>query len=281
MSNLSDIKRRLVSVKQTRQITGAMETVSIAKMRKANERLQGNKQYTQLLCGMASELARTEFATGNPFFCPNGDKKILLVVTSDKGLCGGFNHEIFKKAHSYASPETVIFPIGIMGGEFYRNKKNTDMRFATSYVPDYANAKSVADALTREYVQGAGELSVVYSVPSGSNVTPCVERILPIEHDGKGVAVEPEPSASTVCDILIPLYVTGLVYRAFLSNSAAEHCARRGAMMSATESADKLIAELSTAYNRARQSTVTEQIIEIIGATSALTEQGDHSEKRA
>ncbi len=278
MSNLSDIKRRLISVKQTRQITGAMETVSIAKMRKANERLADSRHYVDLLYGMVGELARISGSDG-PLFSSSAavGKKILLVVTSDKGLCGGFDHEIFKRAEEYADKNTVFMPIGVIGGEYYKNKENTDMRFASSYIPDYNNAETVAVALLEEYAAGASEIAVVYTVHGGAADMSTVKRILPVS--GEICAAEGTSSESglepfkNVFEKIVPLYVACAVYDAFLNNSASEHGARRQAIMAATESADALIAQLSTEYNRARQSAVTEQIIEIIGATSALTEK--------
>lgn len=277
MSNLSDIKRRLVSVKQTRQITGAMETVSIAKMRKSGERSAANKPYADLLRGLVADLARASEAASLPIFLSHGKgKKILLVVSSDKGLCGGFNHEILKTAQSAANEDTVIMPIGMTGGEHFKNKPETDMRFAMSYVPDYVTADKVGRALLTEYSNGAREIAVVYSRSNGQLSTAVAKTILPVDISAvASKAATPclEPSPQAVCDILLPLYTVGIIYEAFLSNSAAEHGARRAAMSAATESADKLIAALSMEYNRARQSAVTEQMTEIIGATTALTDK--------
>lgn len=275
MSNLSEIKRRLVSARQTRKIIAAMETVSVAKMRKASDRLSGNKTYTELLIGMLNDLANSSAFSGDIFFNPpKSGKKLLVVLSSDNGLCGGFNHDIFKKADEIIDGDTTVIPIGAIGGEHYKNKSNVDMRFAGDFTADYLSAQSVSEVLIDEYEKGLSDVSIVYSVPDGSANKVCVKRILPILPGGGQSHTEIEATPEALSEVLVPLYVEGMVYNAFLGSGAAEHSARRSAMVAATESADNLIEELSTEYNRARQSSITEQIIEIIGATSAMGAKG-------
>ncbi len=138
MNSLSDIKRRLVSVKQTRQITGAMETVSISKMRKATERYETSREYVNAV------RATMRCAAGcvPPPEKPRSARKAVFVVAADKGLCGAFNHDVLRLADGVIDADTVIIPIGKIAAEYFRKRENVDDRFVDSIVgADYAHAK--------------------------------------------------------------------------------------------------------------------------------------------
>lgn len=291
MSNLSDIKRRIASVKQTRQITGAMETVSVAKMRKAIDKLEGNRAYTKALCDVmrivetsAAFIDRDADAERRKH--KNGSE-ILVVFSSDRGLCGGFDHDIFRFAEKLINERTVVMPVGQTACGYYKSRSAVDLRLADAYVAEYRNSERIANILLDLYENGAASVTLVYSeLLSRSTYGPQATRLLPsadsADSDRKSISTVDcfEPSESDIKDILIPMYVAGVVYGALLNNVAAEHCARHAAMSAATESADDVISRLSIEYNRARQSSVTEQIVEIIGSTAALKDQGAVNEKR-
>lgn len=288
MSSLADIRRRLTSVKQTRQITGAMETVSVAKMRKATERLEKCRAYTELLGKMMSFAACGENTYRSPFFMrPKDGKRLVLVLSSDKGLCGGFDHDIFRLADTAIDNDTLVMPIGQTAGDRYKSFPNADLSFVNSYNVEHKTAQKISRKLLGSFGNGVSEISVIYSaIYSRTAWKPVKRTLLPVEKplgsaDGATSITLFEPSERAITETLIPMYVSAVVYGALAENAAAEHSARRAAMSAATESADELIAKLSVEYNRARQSNVTEQIIEIIGSTEALNGQGVDNEKNS
>ncbi|MCH5165153.1 MAG: ATP synthase F1 subunit gamma [Clostridiales bacterium] len=275
MSNLSDIKRRITSVKQTRQITGAMETVSVAKMRKAVEQAEQSRAYVNMLTDVMSAFDAVNKSVGG--------KSIVIVLSSDRGLCGAFDHDIFKLADTIIGGDTVVMAVGKSACDYYGKNNNADLRFADSYTPEYGTAENIASALMKEIDCGASEISIVYSeLLSRSAYKQTVKKLIPVEkaantsESQKPTQIDCfEPSADEVLKVLLPMYLSGEIYGALCENVAAENCARRAAMSSATESADEIIGRLSVEYNRERQSAVTEQIVEIIGSTEALKKQGN------
>jgi len=278
---MSDIKRRIVSVKQTRQITGAMETISVVKMRKSLERFDKNHDYFDILYAvMANIVKHADPDAAELIAPPESGRKAVIVIASDKGLCGSFNHDIFRTADEIIDGDTVVMPIGQTAVERYGARDNADNRFgAFGGQTDYAHAKAIADAVIEMYGHGVRSVAAVYThTASHSSWAPRVMKILPVdigELDGKAqnadvsAAMMFEPSASAVLEKLTPMYVGGLIYGAFIHSDAAEHSARRVAMSAAAKNADEMIGALSVEYNRARQAAVTEQITEIIGSTQA------------
>lgn len=276
MSSLSDIKRRLASVKQTRQITGAMETVSVSKMRKTVEQLAKSTEYMSLLELVISDLVNSGSA---PQKGKHNGADVVVVLSSDKGLCGSFDHDIFKFADERIKDGDIIYPIGAVAAEHYKNRKNIDLRFGDSGHADDDTASVIAGHLLGIYRGGAKSVSVVFSRLVGNAAKPTFKTLLPLDVYS-GARTESsrcekhidcfEPSADEVKSMIVPLYMAGEIYGALVNHSACEHSARRAAMSAATESADELIASLSAEYNRARQAAVTEQIVEIIGSTEAL-----------
>ncbi|MDE6293564.1 MAG: F0F1 ATP synthase subunit gamma [Clostridiales bacterium] len=282
MSNLSDIKRRLITVKQTRQITGAMQTVSVAKMRKTAEVCNGVEAYLALITDIMRNVVCGSNESDGNMVVPTSGKDALIVLSSSKGLCGGFDNEIFSVAEKATDDNTLIIPIGQTAANRYKNAKNADLRFGNVGATDSGAAKNISDYLLKLYGDGVKSISVAYSVIKKQAVCPTVEKLLPLEISGEYKAKSElmfEPSPKAVLDALVPLYLSGRLYGAMANNIAAEQSARHQAMSAATENADALISQLSLEYNRERQTAVTGQIVEIVGATSALRKGAD-SEKR-
>ena len=277
MSNLSDVKRRLSTVKQTRQITRAMQTVSVAKMRKAEEINSRSVAYLTLI----TDIMRNVKTTDCGFVAPTDGVDVLLVLSSDRGLCGGFDNGNFSVAEKAIDDNTLVMPIGQTAVNYFKAAKNVDLRFAMS--AGNGGAKEISDYLIKQYGNGVKSISVAYSVVDKSLVCPKVERLLPIEDISSENVTETlfEPSPQQVLDALLPLYLSGKIYGAISANFAAEQSARHQAMTAATESADTLILQLSGEYNRERQAAVTGQIVEIVGATAALSRKGGSGEKRS
>ncbi len=277
MKNLADIKRRLASVKQTRQITGAMETVSVAKLRKATELLERNSAYFDTLCAVMREIAASDDPDVKDLVAPpDTDNKLAVVIASDKGLCGSFNHDVFKFADAVIDENTVVMPLGKLACEYFmRRGVKVDDEFAWT-LPDYSRAKPVADKIIEKYMRSASTVKIIYTrYCNGAVWTPQAQDIFPLrasdEHGGASdTQTEFEPSRRAVLEKLLPLYVCGTVYGASVHSAVAEHCARRAAMKASSKNADDMIAELSAEYNSARQSTVTSQLIDIIGSAQAI-----------
>lgn len=285
MSDLSDIKRRLVTVKQTRQITGAMETVSASRLRKATLRYEKSREFVRLIKEVMRNAVVGNDDFSEAFAAPKSGADVMLVLSSDRGLCGGFNNDIFKAAVNAVDDDTVVMPIGRAAVDFFAKRKNTDVRFAGCSSIELAAAQYIASELLEMYGNGIKSISIAYAEFRKQIYSPAVKRLLPITDDidpsgNNFVGFELEPSAEQVINALVPLYLSGMLYGAITENYAAEQGARRAAMSAATESADKIINELTLGYNRARQSIITEQIVEIVGSTSALDKQGARDEKR-
>lgn len=278
MNNLADIKRRIASVKQTRQITGAMETISVSKMRKSFEMSESNGAYSALISKTAAEIFLScgdELAEMSP---PADGAELFIIIASDKGLCGGFNHDIFKFADKILDERAAVIPIGRTAYEKYGDRKDVNIEFATSATPDYNMAKAISKAVLGRYGKDVKSVAAIYGeVQKGGAVKPTKKQILPIEKkaDLRPRELSLEPSATELYREILPLYLTGTIYTAIVSGAAAEHGARRAAMAASSKSADETIYALSTEYNRARQSSVTAQITEIIGSTQAFGDRGD------
>ncbi|MCI9404031.1 MAG: ATP synthase F1 subunit gamma [Clostridia bacterium] len=288
MNNQADIKRRLASVRQTRQITGAMEMISVSKMRKSLERFDENHIYFDTLDKVVADI----FDTDDPDLAefvrpPKCGGKAVVVLASDKGLCGGFNHDVIKTADGIVTDDTTVIPIGQIPFEHYAAKKRGGAEFALddgfvgASAPDYGNAKRVADSVLSRYGKEFGSVSLVYTrLVSHAVWQPVIKRLLPVDAEmhrrgekRSSARAEFEPSACEVFERLLPMYLGGTVYGALVHSAASEHSARRAAMSASAKNADEMIAELSMEYNRARQSAVTEQITEII-SSQTLDGQG-------
>ncbi|MDE7463792.1 MAG: F0F1 ATP synthase subunit gamma, partial [Clostridiales bacterium] len=262
-----------------------METVSVAKMRKALGRFESNSVYFDVLFGVMRDIATGGDQDVKEFIAPlDINKKLVVVVASDKGLCGSFNHDVLKLADSVIDKDTVIMPMGqVACDHFTRRGDGVDTRFVDiASSPDYGNAKAMADVLLGEYGSNVGSVKLVYMhMLSRSTWEPQALQLLPISPDKANgeiksevdySGVEFEPSMLEVFKQSLPLYVSGMIYGALVQSAAAEHGARHAAMSASSENADDMIAALSQEYNSARQSSVTEQIIDIVGSAQAIGE---------
>lgn len=282
MNNVADIKRRIESVRQTRKITGAMETISVAKMRKSAELYEQNRAYFDFLERTVNSALSQGESDIKEFLSPKQHgKKLFIVISSDKGLCGSFNHDILKTAEKVIESDSLLFPIGQTACDYFKNTCEIDDSYVSySYSPNYSSAKKIAQKILDEYGKTVSSVWIVYSKMVGHSLwQPTVTKLFPIEIDGEKdkleqTSIEFEPSAVEVLRHILPLYLSGFIYGALVNSATSEHCARRAAMSSSTKNADELIAALSLEYNRARQGNVTEQIIEIAGSTRALGRNG-------
>ena len=286
MANLKAIKKRIVSVKNTSKITKAMKMVSAAKLRRAQENVVAARPYAKKLGEVLGRLTAILDADSSPLQQKREVKNALLVVvTSDRGLCGGFNTNLCKAAerfvreHKDEYPSLSVMTIGRKGYEYLKNRqkiyKNQPGVFAKlSYQTAAFLAGEVIDGfLAEEY----DEVFLIYNAfrsVMAQDIT--LERLLPVAPP----AAEPteelppvyiyEPDKETLLKELLPKNVEVQIFRALLESNASEHGARMTAMDSATKNANEMIGKLTLQYNRARQAAITTELIEIISGAESL-----------
>ncbi len=290
MPSLRDIRNRIGSVKSTRQITKAMKMVSAAKLRRAQDAILKTRPYAQLLeqtlCRVALRAAADE-AVAHPLLAPREQKVAeVVVITSDRGLAGGFNSNIARRAQRFLTENGDIFEqillatIGRKGRDFFRARKIAVRKDFTAVHSDlrYEKAEAIAEEYTERYL--AGEVDTVFlaynEFKSAISQKPVVVQLLPIETtaaaDPAGPAIDfkYEPSREALLKDLVPRHVAMQVWRALLESAASEHGARMSAMESATKNAEEMIGTLTLQYNRARQAAVTKELMEIVSGAEAL-----------
>ncbi|MEU1279173.1 F0F1 ATP synthase subunit gamma [Streptomyces sp. NPDC005805] len=297
-------KRRIRSVTATKKITKAMEMIAASRIVKAQRKVAASTPY-------ATELTRavTAVATGSNTKHPltteaeSPARAAVLLVTSDRGLAGGYSANAIKAAERLTErlrgegKEVDTYVVGRKGVAYYgfRERKITDSWTGFTDSPEYAHAKNVAapliEAVQKDTAEGGvDELHIVFTeFVSMMTQTPVDNRMLPLSLDeaqdetgGKGEILplfEFEPSAEDVLDALLPRYVESRIYNALLQAAASEHAARRRAMKSATDNAGELITSLSRLANAARQAEITQEISEIVGGSAALADATAGSDK--
>lgn len=286
MASLRDIRKRIRSVKNTRQITKAMKMVSAAKLRKAQENVIASRPYAATLDAVMSQLlSKAEpGAVTHPLLTTRPVKKIeFVVVSSDRGLAGGFNSNITRRALKFLAEhndaEVTITTIGRKGSEFLRGRgfnvrKDWPGFFAKL---SYATAESVAADVTARFL--SGEVDAVYFLfnefVSAIAQVPNLTQLLPYEPKADASAKPAseyayEPTPQAVLEKLVPQAVNVKIYRGLLESWAAEHAARMAAMENATKNAGDMIGTLTLFYNRSRQALITKELMEIVSGAEAL-----------
>ena len=301
MPSLRDIRNRIGSVKSTRQITKAMKMVAAAKLRRAQEAVLKTRPYAQLLeqalarvAARASEEAKAgmkERIGGERGVHPlletrPGKTAEIVVLTSDRGLAGGFNSNIARRAQRFLTENADRFErigvatIGKKGRDFFRARKIEVRKDFTGVHSDlrYEKAEAIAEEYANRYL--AGEVDAVFlaynEFKSAISQKPVVVQLLPIEtaaagaDTASGIDFKYEPSREALLESLLPRHVAMQVWRALLESAASEHGARMSAMESATKNAEEMISMLTLQYNRARQAYVTKELMEIVSGAEAL-----------
>ncbi len=281
MASLKAIRKRIVSVRNTQQITKAMKMVAAAKLRRAQEAVMQSRAYSEKLgevvAGLASESSLREHVLvrdRNP-----EARVLLLVLTSDRGLCGGFNTNLIRQAERFlATPDrtTVLGTVGRKAFDFYKRRSVEIVEHVTagSASPIDLARDIIARALARFTSDEVDAVYVLFSrFRSAISQVPTVERLLPIE--APSATDNPreylfEPDRDSVIENLLPRYVEVKVFQAVLESIASEHGARMTAMESASKNASEMIERLTLEMNRARQATITKELMEIVGGAEAL-----------
>ncbi len=285
MASMRDIKRRKESVASTGQITKAMKLVSTVKLQKAKTRAESNKPYfTMLYDTMCSILARTG-KIDHRYLKPNAsERKAVIAITSNRGLAGGYNNNIVKEIAAAFTPEnTDIYALGKKGleGLFRKGFSIVEDYSEVMNEPLYGDAIHIGKNVLASYENGeVGEIYLAYTSFKNTVVQePKLIKLLPIDVDEIMQDVEIdvltpmnyEPEADEALDMIIPKYMNNILYGAFVEAVASENGARMQAMDSATKNADDMIADLSLKYNRARQSSITQELTEIIAGAEAIS----------
>lgn len=285
MASMRDIKRRRESVASTGQITKAMKLVSTVKLQKAKARAESNKPYFTLLYDtICSVLARTG-KIDHRYLKDNGStKKAVIALTSNRGLAGGYNNNIVKEITTAFKPEdTDIYALGKKGLEGLSRKGYNIVEDYSEVMnePLYADAIHIGKNILASYENGqVGEIYLAYTSFKNTVVQePKLIKILPIDveeimQDVEIDVLTPmnyEPEADEALDMIIPKYMNNIIYGAFIEAIASENGARMQAMDSATKNAEDMIADLSLKYNRARQSSITQELTEIIAGAEAIS----------
>ncbi|MBR3258638.1 MAG: ATP synthase F1 subunit gamma [Eggerthellaceae bacterium] len=291
MPNLHDIERRINSVKSTKQITRTMEMVAAAKIRRATERVEAATPYSTSMMEMLGHLAAQTSGSEAPLLevHENTNRVLIVVVVSDRGLAGGFNSNVLRRAeglmreYKAAGAQVDVIACGKKAqGYFHYRKINPVLAFKDlSADPTVEEAEEVAKYAIEGYSAGTlDKVVIVYNhAKNAAEQVLTEEVVLPVDAEAFAVAkdagklsgdTEFEPSAEVVLNGLLPAYVRTTIYHALIDSAAGEQAARRSAMKSATDNANEMVDTLTRIYNRARQGAITTEINEIVGGAAAL-----------
>lgn len=281
MPSLRDLRRRIRSIKSTQQITKAMKAVSAAKMQKSQDQVIAARPYARRIREVLGRLVSHAKGAKLPLLEEREPQKVaFVVITADRGLCGGFNANLIRRAVQEIKKynNVSLICVGRKGRDFFRRR---GYPLAGEYVRlgetiRFPQAREIARTVAQKYA--AGEFDAVYLVYSEFvNVLvqrPTVVRLLPVEPPQEGdkgyIDYIFEPSAEEVLKELLPLYVENTVFYALLESKASEHSARMTAMDNATKNAGEMIDKLTLAMNRARQTAITKEILEVVSGAAAL-----------
>jgi F-type H+-transporting ATPase subunit gamma len=284
MANLKIIRKRITSVKSTQKITKAMKMVSAAKLRRAQDAAIAARPYAKKLTDLLHNATARVGATAHPLLQTRPEERMIhvLLVSADRGLAGGYNANIIRAAESLLQERgrdhVRMTIVGRRGFDYFKKRAVTvaDKHVNLFGGPTAELAQAIADRLAREFADGVCDAVYLIYTRFRSALVQVVtlERLLPIvpEVAGDAGAIEYlyEPSAAELLDRLLHQYVTVLIHQAFLEATASEHGARMTAMDNATNNASDMIDRLTRDMNRARQATITKELMEIVGGAEAL-----------
>ena len=289
MAALSDIKRKIGAVDKTRQITKAMNAVAASKFKFAQTKMDNFRPYASKFMEALNSLALRVDPSSHPLLAVREPKRIkTIVMTSDRGLCGGFNTntiratERFVKEKTDEGKEISLITVGKKGRDALRRKLNVVTEYTDVFGKfDMSLSSKIGEDVIPSFIaEEYDELYLIFN--EFFNVTiqrPMIVRLLPLPSVGKEMEVEPEkkvdyiyePSEEILIDQLLPMYLRVLIYRALLETSAGENGARMAAMDNATNNCDEMIDTLTLKYNKARQAAITAELMDIVGGTEALS----------
>jgi F-type H+-transporting ATPase subunit gamma len=288
MAAVKDIRRKIAGVKKTKQITRAMNMVAASRLKAAQLRMENFRPYAIKFMDVLSSLALRVDAETHPLLAVREPKRIRVIcMTSDRGLCGGFNTNLIKATERFIrdkvreGKEVELIAVGRKGRDYFRKKQKLINQWSDVFGKfDITLATKISDEIIPSFIREEyDELYVIYNEFRNIAVQrPSVVRLFPLPPIGKDEDVDPnkridyiyEPSDEILLGKLLPMYVHVLVFRALLETSAGENGARMVAMDNATKNCEEMIQNLTLRMNKARQSAITAELMDIVGGTEAL-----------
>ena len=286
MASMRDIKRRKESIQSTGQITKAMKLVSTVKLQKAKTRAENSLPYFNYMYQTVSSMLKKSATLSHPSLnAGSSPKKAIIVITSNRGLAGGYNSNVIKlvTGSGIAKEDAVIYSVGRKGRDALARR---GYKIAADYSevmnePMFKDAVDIGREVLGAFASGEiGEIYIAYTVFKNTVVhIPTFLKLLPVEFDEQDkkedagsdlVLMNYEPAAEEALNLIIPKYINSLIYGALVQALASENGARMQAMDAATSNADEMISNLSLLYNRARQSSITQELTEIIAGANAI-----------
>ena len=291
MASLDDLKKRIASVKSTQKITKAMKMVAAAKLRRAQDSAEKGRPYSEKMNNVILNLSNgiSDKENAPRLLSGTGSDKIHLcvVMTSDRGLCGGFNTNIIKKAKAYFSKiseegkELKIITVGSKGNDqlkrAFGDKIIENISFKNSKNVNYFDADKVGKMIIEKFEKEEFDVCTIFYNQFKNVITqiPQAQQIIPLESDKKedeldGSSYEFEPDEDEILSNLLPKNISTQIFKAMLENSASEQGSRMSAMDNATRNAGEMVDKLTIEYNRSRQAAITKELIEIISGAESL-----------
>ncbi|MEG1848475.1 MAG: ATP synthase F1 subunit gamma [Lachnospiraceae bacterium] len=293
MASMRDIKRRKGSIQSTQQITKAMKLVSTVKLQRAKQHAEDSKSYFESMYDTVTSILAKAEGVNHPYLCAGeSTRKAVILITSNRGLAGGYNSNVIKLVTrgAFKKEDLDIYAIG---------KKGKDLMTRYGYhivedhpemieEPNYVDAMQLCERVLQSYTDGSiGEIYLAYTAFKNTVVhEPILLKLLPVVQEEKAAVktnavtenkkeaqaiMNFEPEDEEALNLIIPKYVTSLIYGGMVESVASENGARMQAMDSATTNADDIIAKLSLLYNRARQGSITQELTEIIAGAEAIS----------
>ena len=296
MANLRDVRLRMRAIEQTLQVTKAMNLISTAKLRKGRRMLEDTEPYFKRIQKSMFDILSGAGNISSEFFRKNDPTKssrsAIIVITSDKGLAGGYNANVFRQVNDLCTrvKNPVLVLIGAIGYRYFVHSPHIILENFSfrSQMPTVEQAGEIADYMVSQYLWGVfSEIYVVYThMFSAIKLQPVERQIIPLMPEKiqdelsviggeKRVELKFEflPSPEALFDALVPLYIKGLIYGSMVEAYASEQSARMAAMDEASKSAEDMLASLKIRYNRVRQAGITQEMSEIVGGAAALADK--------
>ncbi|MCD8158596.1 MAG: ATP synthase F1 subunit gamma [Clostridiales bacterium] len=285
MASMRDIKRRIKSVNSTRQITKAMNLVASSKLNKAKARLEGTKPFAEETRKVIAEIGAAAGRLNNPLFAEEvkGNKALVIVLTGDKGLCGGYNSNVCKETQALCEgKDAKLITVGTKGRDYFKRRSVPIDKSVVGISEhfEFGDAVALGERALKMYKEK--EVDAVYLVStkyiSSISSAPKSIRLLPVnpnEFEGEAKAdslVLYEPSEEAVLEYIVPKYVNTVIYGGLVEASVCELGARMTAMDAATDNAKEMLDSLNLLYNRVRQGAITNEITEIVNGSNALSQ---------
>ena len=291
MASLDDLKKRIASVKSTQKITKAMKMVAAAKLRRAQESAEKGRPYSEkmnnIILNLSSGISDKENAPKLLSGSGNDKVHLCVVMTSDRGLCGGFNSNIIKKAKSYFAKlveegkDLKIITVGSKGNDqlkrAYGDKIIANISFKESKHANYFDAEKVGKMVIEKFEAEEFDVCTIFYNQFKNVITqiPQAQQIIPLnvgnsEEDKSEDSYEFEPDEDEILSNLLPKNISTQIFKAMLENSASEQGSRMSAMDNATRNAGEMVDKLTIEYNRSRQAAITKELIEIISGAESL-----------